>query len=172
MAFDLWPSLVAAVKSSTSFGCVLWPDGGHLGLVAVWSGVPEEPQPQHSEGRRPVSMREVRRRDRRLDFKFGLASVCQHRGAWRSCIAKVSGVSGELRPVLFRTRPTRAPSHRACSIAASLCGPKTIVAQSRPGGVILNNERRFMKRMEHRTSSRPSGCRSRHQNLLLSLDWP
>ena len=106
MSFALQRSLVlssmeASTSSPSMLSTCLWSPRGHLRLVTAVGGVPEKAQ--HSEGAQAV--RQIRRSERRLDGKFSLASVCTKQRTRRSCTAKVFGLSGELRPVLLKTRP-------------------------------------------------------------------
>ena len=57
------------------------------------SGVVHTGKPKKQKGRRAISKRQARRRERRLDVKFGAAFVHSPRGPRRGCTAKVSGNS-------------------------------------------------------------------------------
>ena len=144
------------------------------------SGVVHPGKPKKQKGRRVISKKQARRRERRLDVKFGAAFVHSPRGPRRGCTAKVSSNSGELRAVLIGPRPKHAPSpsaafaaSRSCSLAAPRLDTDVVVAPPTPMSAVLKLERRFMRRrMKHHTAPRPSGCRPRRQNLLPTLNMP
>ena len=170
LSFAAELSSVATVSPPSSFEAFLeW----------LQSEVVHRGKPKKQKGRRVISKRQARRRERRLDVKFGAAFVHSPRGPRRGCTAKVSGNSGELRAVLIGPRPKRAPSPSAafaashsCSLAAPRLDTDVVVAPPTPMSAVLKTERRFMRRMKHRTAPRPSGCRPHRPNLLPTLNMP
>ena len=112
LSFAAELSSVASVSPPPSFEAFLdW----------LQSGVVHPGKPKKQKGRRVISKRQARRRERRLDVKFGAAFVHSPRGRRRGCTAKVSGNSGELRTVLIGPRPMRAPSPSAAFAASRTC---------------------------------------------------
>ena len=105
-------SVLSSMEASTSPTPILSICCGLPEAILDWlqSGVVHPKRANTQNGRRLVSMRQIRRRKRRLDRKSCLASVCTQRRTWRSCTAKVSRFSVQRRPVLLGTRPRRAPS--------------------------------------------------------------
>ena len=190
-SFAAQPSSVAYVSPPSSFDA---PSGASTGPPAVlssccglseamldWlqSGVLHPGKSNKQKGRRVISKRQARRRERRLDVKFGAAFVHSPRGPRRGCTAKFSSNSGELRAIFIGPRPKRAPlssaafaASRIRSLAAPRLGADVVVPSPTPMSTVLKLERRFMKRMKHRTTPRPSGCRPRRPNLLPTLNMP
>ena len=190
-SFAAQPSSVAFVSPPSSFDA---PSGASISPPAVlssccglpeaildWlqSGVVHPGKPNKQKGRRVISKRQARRCERRLDVKFGAAFVHSPRGPRRGCTAKFSGNSGELRAVLIGSRPKRAPSSSAAfaasrirSPAAPRLGADVVVPSPTPMSAVLKLERCFMRRMKHRTTPRPSGCRPSRPSLLQTLNMP
>ena len=179
VAYVSQPSSFDAPSASTGPPAVLSSCCGLSEAMLDWlqSGVVHSGKSNKQKGRRVVSKRQARRRERRLDVKFGAAFVHSPRGPRRGCTAKFSGNSGELRAIFIGPRPKRAPlssaafaASRIRSLAAPRLGADVVVPSPTPMSAVLKLERRFMRRMKHRTTPRSSGCRPRRPNLLPTLN--
>ena len=124
------------------------------------SGVVFPPPPAPQKGRRSVSWRQVKRRERRAPLKFGYSTSATLKCQTSTLPCKYSGVSGQLPHGRFKRLDRSAVSGPATPPPEEVKRPTLAPTAWAPSGGCTNLiiEKRFMRRFAARTRREVSGC--------------